>query len=220
MGGLGSSHTPSIFQNPKSITVAKIKYTKNELKAQRDALKRYQRYLPTLLLKKQQLQIELRTIEHRIEEKKEEERRLMADLTPWVKLFAQPVDLTKYLQLISVHTATGNVAGVNIPVLKEVVLQQSTPDLYQTDSWVDDAAKMMARILRMRIERKILDEQHALIADEMRTTSQRVNLFEKVKIPQARHNIRVIRIFLGDVQTSEVARGKIAKKKSGGTVTV
>ena len=28
--------------------MAKIKLTKNELKAQRDALKRFQRYLPTL----------------------------------------------------------------------------------------------------------------------------------------------------------------------------
>ena len=32
--------------------MAKIKLTKNELKTQRDALKRFQRYLPTLQLKK------------------------------------------------------------------------------------------------------------------------------------------------------------------------
>lgn len=196
--------------------MAKIKYTKNELKAQRDALKRFQRYLPTLLLKKQQLQIELRTIEQRIEEKKDEERRLWAEIQPWIKLFASPVDLTPYLQLMNVNTVTGNVAGVNIPVLKDVVLHQLTPDLYQTDSWVDDGVRIIARMVRMKIERQILDEQHKLIADEMRTTSQRVNLFEKVKIPQARHNIRIIRIYLGDVQTSEVARGKIAKKKSPG----
>ena len=33
-----------------------IKLTKNELKVQKDRLKQYQRYLPTLQLKKQQLQ--------------------------------------------------------------------------------------------------------------------------------------------------------------------
>ena len=38
----------------------KIKHTKNELKAQRDALRRFERYLPTLQLKKQQLQLEVR----------------------------------------------------------------------------------------------------------------------------------------------------------------
>ena len=43
--------------------MAKIKLTKNELKVQKDALKMYQRYLPTLILKKQQLQSEIRAIE-------------------------------------------------------------------------------------------------------------------------------------------------------------
>ena len=43
--------------------MAKIKLTKNELKKQKDALKMYERYLPTLQLKKQQLQIEIRSVE-------------------------------------------------------------------------------------------------------------------------------------------------------------
>ena len=36
---------------------------------------------------------------------------------------------------------------------------------------------------------------------------------EKVKIPEAKENIRMISIYLGDQQTSAVVRGKIAKKK-------
>ena len=39
--------------------MAKIKLTKSELKAQTDALKRFQRFLPMLQLKKQQLQGEI-----------------------------------------------------------------------------------------------------------------------------------------------------------------
>ena len=50
--------------------------------------------------------------------------------------------------------------------------------------------------------------------DELRTTTQRVNLFEKVKIPEAKENIRIIRIFMGDQQTAAVARSKIAKGKN------
>lgn len=194
--------------------MAKIKYTKNELKAQRDALKRFQRYLPTLLLKKQQLQMELRALDVRMHEKKAEEVKFFEELSGWVKLFSSPVDLAQYLHLTEIRTTTGNIAGVNIPVLKEVVLEEITPDLHGTDSWIDDGIKAVARLLRLRVELQILSEQHRLISDELRTTSQRVNLFEKVKIPEARENIRTIRIFLGDVQTSEVARAKIAKGKS------
>ncbi len=194
--------------------MAKIKYTKNELKSQRDALKRFRRYLPTLLLKKQQLQMELRLLDQRIEAKTVEERKFMEEIAPWIRLFASPIDLSRHLHLTEVRTTTGNIAGVNIPVLKEVVLQQLPVDLHETDSWVDDGLKAIERALRLRIERQILDEQRRLIGDELRTTSQRVNLFEKVKIPEARNHIRMIRIYLGDVQTSEVARGKIAKKKT------
>jgi len=39
--------------------MAKIKLTKTELKAQGDALKRFERFLPMLQLKKQQLQVEI-----------------------------------------------------------------------------------------------------------------------------------------------------------------
>ncbi|HMO50728.1 MAG TPA: V-type ATP synthase subunit D [Kiritimatiellia bacterium] len=194
--------------------MAKIKYTKNELKAQRDALKRFRRYLPTLLLKKQQLQMELRGIDQRIEAQAAAERAVYEEIEPWIKLFASPMDLSRYLQLVQVKTVTGNIAGVNIPVLKEVVFHEVPRDLHATPSWIDDGVKTMARLLRMRVELQILREQRRLVGEELRTTSQRVNLFEKVKIPEARNNIRIIRIFLGDVMTSEVARGKIAKKKS------
>jgi len=42
--------------------MAKVKHTKTELKAQSDALRRFQRFLPMLQLKKQQLQAELSAI--------------------------------------------------------------------------------------------------------------------------------------------------------------
>jgi len=41
-----------------------------------------------------------------------------------------------------------------------------------------------------------------------------VNLFEKVKIPEAERDIRTIRIALGDQQAAEVVRAKIAKGKT------
>lgn len=194
--------------------MAKIKHTKNELKAQRDALRRFQRYLPTLLLKKQQLQMELRQLDQRMEEVRGEEERLLAGLASWVRLFAEPVDMRALVRLDAIKTGTGNIAGVNIPVLQEIVFTQVPVDLYGTPEWVDDGAAAVEQVLRLRIEHEILTEQHRLLAEELRTTSQRVNLFEKVKIPECEGHIRVIRIFLGDAQTADVARSKLAKSKS------
>ena len=194
--------------------MAKIKHTKNELKAQRDALKRYQRYLPTLLLKKQQLQVEVRQLEARLEAKRAEEESARRDLGAWVRLFAEPVDLGAWLKVTGIREARGNIAGVSIPVFEGIEFERTTPDLFATPAWVDDGLRMLERLARFRAERRVLEAQLALLREELRTTTQRVNLFEKVKIPEARENIRVIRIFLGDQMTAGSARAKIAKAKT------
>ena len=71
----------------------------------------------------------------------------------------------------------------------------------------------MREISRLKVLIQTLKKQSELLNRELRLTSQRVNLFEKVKIPEAKDNIRVIEIYLGDQQTSAVVRGKIAKSK-------
>jgi V/A-type H+-transporting ATPase subunit D len=65
----------------------------------------------------------------------------------------------------------------------------------------------------LEAERDVLRRQKKLLVHELRVTIQRINLFEKVKIPECRENIRRIQIYLGDQQANAVARGKIAKSK-------
>ncbi|QHI69203.1 V-type ATP synthase subunit D [Tichowtungia aerotolerans] len=194
--------------------MAKIKYTKNELKAQRDALTRFTRYLPTLQLKKQQLQVEMRALETQIEAKRGEENTARSDLASWVKLFSEPFDFMPYIQVDRIERSSGNIAGVAIPIFGNISFVEETPDLFETAAWVDRGIDLLRQLIRLRVERQIIEEQHRLLSDELRTTSQRVNLFEKVKIPECKENIRVIRIFMGDQQTAAVARSKIAKGKS------
>jgi V/A-type H+-transporting ATPase subunit D len=194
--------------------MAKIKYTKNELKAQRDALTRFRRYLPTLQLKKQQLQMELRGLEAQIAAKRGEEEKARADLASWVKLFSEPFDFAPYIRVKEIVRSSGNIAGVTIPVFGNISFVEETPDLFETPGWVDSGTELLRQLIRLRVERQVIEEQRRLLSEELRTTSQRVNLFEKVKIPGCRENIRVIRIFMGDQQTAAVARSKIAKGKS------
>jgi V/A-type H+/Na+-transporting ATPase subunit D len=194
--------------------MAKIKLTKNELKAQRDALKRFSRYLPTLQLKKQQLQMEMRRLDQEILDKRDEEQEARATLSSWIQLYSEPIDLGPYAELEELKTSIGNIAGVNIPVLDSLVFKQVAWNLFETSPWVDTGIERLKQLTRLRVERQILEEQHRLLGEELRTTTQRVNLFEKVKIPEAKENIRVIRIFMGDQQTAAVARSKIAKGKS------
>jgi V/A-type H+/Na+-transporting ATPase subunit D len=194
--------------------MAKIKHTKNELKAQSDALGRYERFLPMLQLKKQQLQAEIHAIDAQVADKRQAEERTRAGVARWVRLFAEETGVDQAVILERVVTAEDNIAGVSIPVLREVVLTRAGYDLFLTPAWLDDAVEAVAVLTRLRIERETLEEQSRRITVELRITTQRVNLFEKVKIPECRENIRVIRIFLGDEQTAGVARAKIAKRRA------
>jgi len=193
--------------------MAKIKYTKNELKAQRDALSRFRRYLPTLQLKKQQLQAEVQQLELKIEEKGREEERRRNEMADWTALFAEPFDFAPFLEIEELAIGRGNIAGVNIPLFERIRFAMKTPDFLESPAWTDEGVQALRDLIRLRTEREVLKEQQRRLARELLVTSQRVNLFEKVKIPECRENIRTIQIFLGDQQTAAVARAKIAKGK-------
>jgi V/A-type H+-transporting ATPase subunit D len=121
--------------------------------------------------------------------------------------------LKEIISVQSVITGTSNIAGVSIPVYESLDSRVSDIDLFETPAWTDDAVKMLTTMLEFKAERAVLEKQRELVTIELNTTSQRVNLFEKVKIPECKENIRVIKIAIGDEQTASVTRGKIAKSR-------
>ena len=194
--------------------MVKVKLTKTELKAQTDALKRFQRFLPMLQLKKQQLQGEIAGISAKAEDTAARERSVRAGLDRWVGLFATDESLVAGLVKVkSVRTGSANVAGVAIPTFEAIETDVREVDAWDTPAWVDDAVRATTEVLSLQCERAIYEEQCRLIREELQQTSQRVNLFEKVKIPACKEAIRVIKIALGDEQTAAVTRGKIAKSR-------
>ena len=196
-----------------------IKLTKNELKKQKDNLKQFQRYLPTLQLKKQQLQSVIMKIRAELEEKEVERIQMIGDLDDWIAVFAEneifeeEKKLDRLVQPDKVITKKENIAGVTIPAFEELTFKDINYDVDDYPLWVDTAIFKLREIARLDAIVSTLRKQTELLEAELRTTSQRVNLFEKVKIPEAKENIRVIQVYLGDQQTAAVVRGKISKKK-------
>lgn len=196
-----------------------VKLTKNELKVQKDRLKQFQRYLPTLQLKKQQLQAVVMQVTAQLEQVARQRQAAVAGLDDWVAVFAENDSFPAEKRLDALirprHVVCGeqNIAGVTVPVFKELSFEDIRYDVADYPLWVDTAAVRLREIARLDALEKTLRRQVELLERELRATAQRVNLFEKVKIPEAKENIRVIGIYLGDQQTSAVVRGKIAKKK-------
>jgi V/A-type H+-transporting ATPase subunit D len=193
--------------------MAKLKLTKNELKKQKDALKRYTRYLPTLELKKQQLLAEIRRVNDEIKASQTKLDALKKKLEAWVAVFAEDIDVKSLIELKEIVTDTGNIAGINIPLFKKLKFEEKDYDLKAYPLWVDAGVEAAKETIAFEKELEVLRQQEALIQEELRTTVQRINLFDKVMIPRSKENIRKIRIFMGDQETAAVVRGKISKSK-------
>lgn len=194
--------------------MAKIKLTKGELKKQRDALKQYLRYLPTLQLKKQQLQIEILRQLAVLEEKKRLESAKRNAVLSWAGLLAdREIDIHPWVVSAELICNSKNIAGVELPVFSSLKFKEAEYDLFIAPLWVDGAIDAFRILVSLRKEIEVIEKEIEILRAELRITAQRVNLFEKVKIPEAEENIRLIKIYVGDQMTSAVGRSKIAKNK-------
>jgi V/A-type H+/Na+-transporting ATPase subunit D len=193
----------------------KIKLTKGELKKQRDALRQYLRYLPTLQLKKQQLQMEILHWSILEQEKARALNARMLVAAGWAGLLAQDpgVDIRQWLVPSQVVTSVKNIAGVDLEVFERAEFPSAEYDLFLVPPWVDGAVEALQELVAMRQEITVIKRSAAILKNELRITTQRVNLFEKVKIPESQEAIRRIKIYIGDQMANAVGRCKIAKRK-------
>jgi V/A-type H+-transporting ATPase subunit D len=131
----------------------------------------------------------------------------------WIAVFGEKGIFTPGLLVIrSIRAAQGNIAGVAIPLFEGAEFESSPYDLAVKPLWLDTALERMQQVLLLDLEARTLEEQRRRLDHELRITTQRVNLFEKIKIPETRGHIKKIQVYLGDQQTSAVVRGKIAKR--------
>lgn len=193
-----------------------FKLNKSELTRLRREQKMYSQFLPVLKLKQEQLQVEALRI-HRellqIGSNLEELRRhhvgllaVLPDVTPY--------DIISLCRAEHVGVISKSIAGVRVPVLQELIFNKLKIDLFGTPSWMIRGLSILRQFTTLNIELSIKEEQGRLIARELKKASQKVNLFEKVLLPEALAAIKKIKIALGDEQVANVGRGKIAKKRS------
>jgi len=194
--------------------VAKIRKTKTELKKQKENLERFERFLPTLELKKKQLIAVIRELENEIEQIRSKIESNRERISAWAGVFSEEdIDLSEYITLDSIETYPDNIAGVDTESFDKVIFEENEYDYFKMPLWVDEGVNEVKEQLKLKGKIIVLEKQIKALEEELRITIQRINLFEKVKIPEAKENIRIIQIYLDDLQTAEVVRGKIAKNK-------
>jgi V/A-type H+-transporting ATPase subunit D len=195
--------------------MAKVKLTRPEMKRQRDALGRFQRYLPMLKLKQQQLQLMVRQAQQKLTDAKRELDAAEAAFDPYRRILSDRagVNLADLSEPDEVKVGRRNIAGVRVPIFEEILFPEVNYSIFSTPAWVDRTLLDMRSLSERHAKQDILHRQLHLLQGELTKVVQRVNLFEKIKIPDCKDTIRRIRIKLGDESTSAVCRSKIAKGK-------
>lgn len=192
----------------------KVKLNKNSLREQNQSLRLFQEFLPTLELRKQQLQVELRKAQHRIVACRTKLEMLLQQARPIAAMLQSTLDEVKPLvSMQRVVTKRGNIAGVRVQLFDKVEFSHVPYGLMGTAPFVDTAVSFWQHALSAKAEIDVLQEQARALEDQLVKTSQRINLYEKVLIPECLEAIRRIKVYLGDQQTAAVCRAKIAKNK-------
>ena len=194
--------------------MARVQLSKSQLSREKENLAAFGRYLPALDLKRQQLmgerqraRREIAGIETRIAEVIDaagEAIPMLAD---------RRVALDGLVRLGAVRYGTRNVAGVRVPTVEAVEVIRAPYGYLTRPHWVDAAVERLEAAIRLRVEAEVARRRLDLLEAAVTRVTQRVNLFEKVLIPQTRENIRRINVYLGDAERAAVVAAKIAKKK-------
>ncbi|MEE9912081.1 MAG: hypothetical protein K4571_10195 [Deltaproteobacteria bacterium] len=191
----------------------RIKLNKVSLREQKQKMALYQRFLPALEARKQQFLMQLAVVRKDLREQEHALTQLMADMTLWAPLVRDMEgQLKPFIKIRQVRVSMHNVAGLKIPLFREVIFEDISYSIFATPYSFEIVLKRLREAIRRREKLKILLKQERILADGFRKTSQRINLYEQRLIPECREALRKISVYLQDQQAAAVGVAKVAKR--------
>lgn len=189
----------------------KFQYNKIALQGLNKQLNLRLKALPTLKNKEMALRLEVSKSKKMFNELDEKMNRKMAEYSRQPDIWAE--FLPDMISLGEVRTLTRAVAGVKTPELEEIVFKVDDFSLFSSPKWFPEGVMRVKELVSIAIERDFFYRKMELLNQARRRTTQKVNLYEKVQIPEYEHAIRKIKRFLEDEENLSKSAQKIIKKR-------
>lgn len=194
--------------------MSKVRLSKGELARQRNQLQLYQRLLPSLDLKRQQLSAEYKKAQQELEQRRRRVDQLEGRIGEELPMLAnREIDLSGLVRMTDFDLDEENVVGVRLPLLRAITCDISSYSYLAKPAWVDVLVERLKQAAEERTRVLVAEERVRILKFQVRRVTQRVNLFERILIPEAKENIQRILIVLGDMERQSVARSKLTKAK-------
>jgi V/A-type H+/Na+-transporting ATPase subunit D len=192
--------------------MATVALSKASLQKERENLRLYERILPSLDMKRMQLTGQLARARQQLAQEQEEASRMVRLIAEQLPMLAnRQIELAGLVKVLSVRIEQENAVGVKLPVLKQVHATVQDYSMLAEPHWVDLYVQQYKHMLHLKAAVKVSEVRIRKLDHAVRRITQRVNLFDKILIPEAKKNIKRVQIFLADMDRAATVRSKIAK---------
>jgi len=194
--------------------MTRLQLSKSSLSREQKGLKTYQKFLPSLDLKRQELMRQRAEAQKILLQTETDLKQCLLSTADEIPMLSNDrVDLQELVKVTGVKLDQENIMGASLPVLTDVEIKIRNYSFLAKPQWVDGVAKKLEYLLTLRIRVQVEQRRLELLNSAVKTITQRVNLFDKVLIPRAQKNIKRIKIHLSDAERAGVVIAKLAKNK-------
>ena len=188
-----------------------FQYNKTYLQQLTRELKVRENALPTLVAKESALRLEVKKAKEQaleLESRINEERAALAPADRlWVEMPGGLVTVEH------VDVAVKKIAGVKTPVLEKATFNVARYSLADEAAWIPEGVEALKRLAELKISLELARKKVAILEYARKKTTQKVNLYEKVQIPEYKEALRKIKRFMEDEDNLAKSSQKILKVK-------
>ena len=188
----------------------KIQFNKTYLHELNKGLKIRLLALPILKAKEAALRIEVKRATNLARQIQKDIQDAQDLIKPFLKLWAE---FPQYLGIQKAHLSVRKIAGIKTPVLDHIDFHETPHSYVLTQAWIPRGLDILKNLVKLHIERDVAVKKSKILERARKKTTQKVNLYEKVQIPEYQEGIRKIKRYLEDDEKLSKSSQKILKSR-------
>ena len=166
--------------------------------------------LPTLKSKEAALRTTVKKEKYCLADLDAEYDKLIKKLDDSIKLWGEfPLSL---FVLNNVEVDVKKIAGIKTPELNQIDYKIESFSRFNNPAWLSEGINILKGVTEMLTKIEIERKKIEILEYARKKTTQKVNLYEKVQIPQYSEAILKIKRYLEDVDNLEKAAQKLTKQ--------
>lgn len=189
----------------------KFQYNKTALQNLRRQLSIREKALPTLKNKEAALRLEVRKITAELDKLKTSLEKMISSLGNYNLFWDEFSDIVKIDKL---HLIMRNIAGVKVPILQNIDFKIEVISFFNAYAWSVLGIDMFKKLMTYDVEIDVAERKLKVLSYARKKTTQKVNLYEKVQIPEYKSSIIKIKRFMEDEENLSKSSQKIVKERN------